>query len=163
MSADQSSNERDVLERAWATLLERRSLQMSLDEVAAALGTTPDLVSTKYGGSEQLFLRAFEYHAERFVAQVHAVLSHRDVKEAVRAFVELTASLESRGSAVLRCCPTPAADGTDPEACPIRRGISDLIQTLDTLLISRLGRPDGQVPFRVARSSDHNEFVRLLG
>jgi AcrR family transcriptional regulator len=150
MLASEHSDEDEMLDRVWGAWLERGHLHTSVDELAAATGVSPDLLFAKYGDMEQLFLRAFERHAERFVAQVRLVLDGRDVRKVVRDFVELTAWPQGNSSSMLSGLSRQVVFEISPDAYSVRRSVSDLLQTLETLLESRLDQSDARSRLKVA-------------
>jgi TetR/AcrR family transcriptional repressor of nem operon len=150
MLASTQFDEDAMLDRAWDAFLKRGLLGTSMNELAEAVGSAPDLISATYGSTEQLFVRAFEHRAQRFIGQVNQVLDNPDAREAVRAFVELIAYGEGDSPVIVNCLPTQAASETDLNASHVRRSVADLFQTLEFSLELRLGRLDAAVHPKMA-------------
>jgi len=81
-----AERERQMLESARALFAARGYADVTMDEVAAAVGVTKPLLYTYYGNKEQLFLACMEPAAEALLdAVVTAIQGAEDAAGALRA------------------------------------------------------------------------------
>jgi TetR/AcrR family transcriptional regulator, transcriptional repressor for nem operon len=143
-------DESDVLEKALEVFWRQGLHATSMLDLAHASGVQRGSLYNAYGGKEEMFLRAFEIYAERFLNNVRKALDDPDPKRALQAFFKVAIANMTVGSPARGCLTTKTAtelDRNEPRIQErLRRLLDDLEDIVRTALSSAQARKKMALP-----------------
>lgn len=126
----------DALEVFWR----QGAASTSMLDLAKATGIQRGSLYNAYGDKEEIFLRAFDLYAERFLNSARVSLDTDDPEAALTGFfaaaiANMTSGVPSRG-----CLTTKTAGDGTVASPPVRDRLRNLLDTLHALVVQALDR-----------------------
>ncbi|WP_435154120.1 TetR/AcrR family transcriptional regulator [Amycolatopsis sacchari] len=130
MAGVRQFDERVALSRALNVFEERGFRDTSMLDLAAGTGVQRGSLYHAYGGKEEIFLRAFRDHTERFLAGAAVALDRPDARSALLSFFGYCIGAITSGSPPRGCLSTrtaiEAATASPRLATAVRAMLDDL-------------------------------------
>lgn len=122
-------------------LFRRKGLRAtSMLDLAAATGIQRGSLYNAFGDKEELFLRAFDRYATRFVETAQKSLNAADARTALTAFLDSAIANMTDGMPPHGCLTTRTATETDLIGDAVRERIRELLDSVEAILESALTR-----------------------
>src|SRR4051794_39829470 len=137
-------DEAEVLEKALEVFWRQGLHATSMLDLAHASAVQRGSLYNAYGGKEEIFLRAFEIYAERFLDNVRKALDDPDPRRALQAFFKVAIANMIGGSPARGCLTSKTATQLDRNQPRIQerlqRLLDDLVDIVRTALSSAQAR-----------------------
>lgn len=127
----------DALEVFWRQGLASTTML----DLAKATGIQRGSLYNAYGDKEEIFLRAFDLYAERFLSSARLSLEADDPETALTRFFAAAIANMTSGAPSRGCLTTKTAGDGTVVSPPIRERLTNLLDTLDALVAQALDRP----------------------
>lgn len=149
MAGVRQFDEGQALGRALEVFGVRGFRDTSMLDLAAGTGVQRGSLYNAYGGKEELFLRVFGEHAERFLAGAARALDQPDKRGALSAFFDFCVASITVGEPSRGCLSTRTAIDAAVDSPRVSAAVRALLAALETVVYEALTRIDDGVPLRV--------------
>ncbi len=134
-------DEEAMLDDALALFWRQGVAATTMLDLAAATGVKRGSLYNAYGDKEEIFLRAFDRYAVRFLDSVRASLEGDDAERMLRRFFETIIANMTAGAPARGCLTTKTASDGSIASEQIRQRLRHLLDQLASTVEAALSRP----------------------
>jgi AcrR family transcriptional regulator len=131
-------DEEDAFSKALDVFWHKGLRGTTMLDLASATGIQRGSLYNAYGDKEEVFVRAFQRYAGRFLADVQKALSKPDLRTALTAFFDVSVRTITAGSPSRGCLSTRTAFDLDEASPRVAESLKAMLDTLGQLLMSAL-------------------------
>lgn len=142
MAGVRQFDEQDAFEKSIALFWRKGYAETSMQDLANATGVQRGSLYNAYGSKDALFLRAFEGHAERYLAKARLALARPTLKSSLNSFFDFIVDWLLEGEPARGCLSTKTVFGGEVVEPAIRAAVGGLLDQLETAVRERLSQPD---------------------
>jgi AcrR family transcriptional regulator len=142
MAGVRQFDEEDAFEKSIALFWRKGYAKTTMQDLADATGVLRGSLYNAYGGKDVLFLRAFEVHAERYLAKARQSLARATLKASLNSFFDFIVDWLLEGEPARGCLSTKTVFGDEIVEGPIREAVGGLLDGLEAAVRERLSQSD---------------------
>lgn len=133
-------DEQQVLAQALEVFWRKGFPSTSMLDLAQAAGVQRGSLYNAYGDKEELFMRAFEGYAARFLDEVRNALDARDAKQALQRFFGVAIANMTSGFPPRGCLTTKAATDGSIHSLRIHQRVQRILEDLEVIVRMAMSR-----------------------
>lgn len=134
-------DEEQVIERALELFWRQGFSDTSMLDLAKATGVHRGSLYNAYGGKDELFLRAVDVYAARFLDSARTTFGQSDPKVALSGFLNLAIANMTRGAPACGCFSTKTATGNACLDPCVQARLKRLLDELESIVAVALSAP----------------------
>lgn len=127
-----------VIEKALDLFWRQGLAATSMADLANATGVQRGSLYNAYGGKQELFLRAFDIYAARFLNAAHEAIDKPNARTALQAFFKVAIANMTNGSPSRGCLSTKTAAQGSSNDPSVQRRIARLLEELEGIVRTAL-------------------------
>jgi len=142
MAGVRQFDEQDTFEKSIELFWRKGYAETSMQDLANATGVQRGSLYNAYGSKDALFLRAYEVHAERYLAKARQALARPTQKSSLNSFFDFIVDWLLEGAPARGCLSTKTVFGSELVEPQIRAAVGGLLDGMEAAVRERLSQPD---------------------
>jgi AcrR family transcriptional regulator len=142
MAGVRQFDEQETFEKSIALFWRKGFAETSMQDLANATGVLRGSLYNAYGSKDELFLRAYALHAERYLAKARQALARPTLKSSLNSFFDFIVDWLLEGEPARGCLSTKTVFGGEIVDEPIRAAVGGLLDAMEAAVRERLSQPD---------------------